>query len=786
MKKMFLLAALAFSSFLAAGQVTFPEPSTIATKGDVIRTADSLAKVLRAEFAGTVRPIEKDCEHGLKLVEIAKQTTTGLEYNFYSVGVQNLIAVVYSASGAELLRYKTENVTRDRIWIAYSLSPGQYRLQVLNADCKAESNTLDFVISSTGGGAVPVPDPLPKPTGFVNPGVYSEKVGGLLYEWIPSENLTVKIQDGKVKLVAPETKRSWNGNHTCRLFLFGDLYDNPLPDAEVAALLGDGLALPPGAYGFRIVYANTPSLADLKARPWYIIGEGDGGGRDHSAAMETVQLSITAAAPIGSGIAVPADLYRASWLPHYQLLPYDLNLPADKGFGTTRYIVGIPQEQLFRKFTHLQYRYSWLDFVPASKKWNNLQAYNHRGQLAQPDWVIANATIDKNFITVAEFAENYGNIENDCPRCYDKAEEVFRGLYGRYQNERGVKSPAETRLYDDYFGAMYGYSLEMPFAIAKVDLRKGLSSVQYARKGYHEGSFYDSRYFTAGAYDYRNYRLAGYIGNLINTLPGDKFYANIYNLEKVNLAVSDRKLLKNGWQTAEALGLDRVTGSGAFLRLKLNEGDILRVEPNSWPVHTMIAESFYHLLLGNDYILWNSSIPMSADPYHFTESWYGEYAEWKTKFQPTGGQVVTYNPNNPAHPQKVKSADGSIFPELSLQGETGAFIGAWLYSQISGVSDRVSRSVKYCDFEVNGVSFTPSKGAKGDGSLSSKVSQNPGQDWIVTASEKKAPVCICTEGKNGKAVIYQNPAAGLTTGQAIKVSGQNLTVTGNRLSVFYL
>lgn len=780
---LFLSTVLAHLCLASFAQVTFPDPSSIATKADVQRAVSDLETKLRSEFAAG-SPAQKDCQYALKLVEISKASTSGLEYNFYSQGVKNLIEVVYNSSGTELYQHRTADVSRDRIWLPYSLSPGQYKLKIANADCRAESGLLSFTIPKSAADFVPMPEP--EPTGFVNPGVYVEKVGGRLYEWIPSEHLSVKIQNGKVKLIAPETKRSWNGNHTCRRFLFGDLYDNPLPDDEVNALFGEGLALAPGAYGFRIVYANAKNLQDLKERIWYVIGDGDGGGKDHSAQMETLQLSITEGAPIGAGIPVPSDLYRASWLPHYQLLPYNLNLPADKAFGTTRYVAGLPQAELFKKITHLQYRYAWLDHVPPDKKWNNLQAYNHQGKFVQPDWVVAHAPLDPNFITVAELAENYGNIENDCPRCYEKAEDVFRGIFQRYQTERGIRSPSQTRLYDDYFGALYGYSLEIPFTLAKVDLKKALGSVSSARQRYHEGSFKESRYFSAGAYEYRNYRLGGYIGNLFNTLPGTKFYGNLYNLEKVNLAIGDRNILKNGWQTAEAVGQDYVTGAGTFVRLKFETGDILRVEPNSWPVHTMIAESFFHLLLGNDYILWNSSLPMSSDLSHFTESWYGEYEPWKTKFQPAGGQAVTYDPNNPAHPQKKKSGDGGIFPEISLQGETGAFIGAWLYSQISGVSDRVSLSVKYCEFKVNGETFKPSKGSKGDGSLSSRISQNPGQDWIVTASEKNAPVCICTEGKDGKAVIYQNPNAGLTTDQQLVVSGRNFNITGNRLAIFYL
>jgi len=622
---------------------------------------------------------------------------------------------------------------------------------------------------------------------FQNPGVHRLESDGVLYEWIPSENVRVEVNGGKVKIIAPETKSSWNGRNQCRRFLLGDIYDNPLPEQEANALFTTGLALPPGNYGFRIIYAKASSLEEVKANLWNLMGMDSGNADDNSAMMETLYLSVTTADLVGAGIRIPPDLLRVSWLPHYQLLPYDLNLPKDKGFGITRYIVGIPREQILKKATHVQYVYSWLDNVPASRKWKNIQAYNQHGQLVQPDWVIANTTLDKDFITLAELAENYGNLENDCPRCYTKAEEVFKGLYARYQKELGVKSPAETRLYDDYFGALYGYSMEMSFHAPVNHLKRALSTSSFARNRYFNGGWELSGYFANGAYDYRNYRLGGYIGNLFNTLTEGGIYQNIFNLEKVNLALPDRRLLKNGWAAGEGLGLDRVTSAGTFQRLKLHNGDILRLAVNDWPVHTMMAESFFQLLLGNDYILWNSNIPMSTNPEHLEVSWYGGDDAWKTRWQPNGKPAEDYNAQNRSHPARKKGPEGSIFPEMSLQGETGAFIGAWLYSQISGVSDRVSRSVRYCNFTVNGKAYRPNRGSKGDGSLSSRVAQNPGQDWIVSAYTEKAPICICTEGKDGKALIYQNPHAGLTQRQKIEAeNGLRAEVTGNRLQVFYV
>ncbi len=622
---------------------------------------------------------------------------------------------------------------------------------------------------------------------FSNPGVYSQTTEGILYEWIPSENISVEVKQGKVNLIAPSTKKSWNGKNDCTRYLLGDLYDNRLPAKEEEALFGDGLKLTPGNYAFRVIYLNASSWEHARAHLWNLFGMGSGTDHDNSAMMETLYLSITAEGSPEEGVKVPADLLRASFLPHYQLLPYSLNLPADKAFGTTRYIIGVPPGELFGKMTHLQYVYSWLDSFPAGKKWKNIQAYNHSGELAQPDWVIEHTTIDPDYITLAELAENYGNLENDCPRCYDKAESVFKGVYARYQKELGITSPAQTRLYDDYFAGLYGYSFQVSFDQMPVSqLTGGLASVENARKRYYDGSWYTSEYFNKGAYSYRNYRLDGYLGNLFHTLTQGGVYQNIYNLEKANLAVPDRKLLKNGSAFSEGLHMDLITISGTFQRLKLGTGDVMRLAGYDFPLHTMMAESFYQLLLGNDYILWNSNIPMNPDPGTFRQSWQGGQDDWKTRWQPLGKPAVTYQPGAPDHPKMIATNDRSQFPEMTLQGETGAFIGAWLYSQISGVSDRVSKSVKYCPFRVNGKTITPLPGSTGDAALSSRVKQNPGQSQIVKNYEDKLPVCICTEGRDGKAIIYQNPVAGLTEVQELQVGEQfRATVTDNRLHVFY-
>src|SRR5204863_8158961 len=104
-------------------------------------------------------------------------------------------------------------------------------------------------------------------------------------------------------------------------------------------------------------------------------------------------------------------------------------------------------------------------------------------------------------------------------------------------------------------------------------------------------------------------------------------------------------------------------------RLQFPSGDILRSSIVAWPFHMMLGESFWTLLLGHDFYLWHSSVPMVTGLEHFGDSWAA--GAGKTRWQPTGGEIVEYDSKNPAHPQRTKSPKGQ-FPEHPLLGESGA------------------------------------------------------------------------------------------------------------------
>src|SRR5690606_38862596 len=273
--------------------------------------------------------------------EVYDVSASGLWYNFYSKGVVNMRETIRNGSGRVILDHVTTGLTRDRIFLPYSLEPGSYTLQIENADCEAKSQVVPFTVTGGGDKPIPNPDPEPKPTGFLNQGVYSVAQNGKLYEWIPSEGIDVEIKNGKVKIIAPETKKSFDGSTTCKRFLVSDLYDNILPEAEERALFGEGLELPFGNYQFKIIYTAASNWNELLKNKWHYIGT-DGNGQKRAAKGEVLNISISDVAELEK--STWANQFRVSWVPQYFLLDQGLTLPDDKIFGPTRYLATLPHD----------------------------------------------------------------------------------------------------------------------------------------------------------------------------------------------------------------------------------------------------------------------------------------------------------------------------------------------------------------------------------------------------------------------------------------------------------
>lgn len=658
-----------------------------------------------------------------------------------------------------------------------------------------------FLVTSWAAGATGSAT-VPGKSGFRNPGVYSKIVKGRLYEWIPTEAVNFEIcPDGRIRMIAPLTKQSFDGTRACRRFVYDHLHKR-LAAEEATALMGEGLMLPPGNYGFAIQWLNASSYDEVFARPWDLT-DNPATFAANSAQLDYVNISIIDIDPAvpNAGrvreVRLPADLQRVSWLPHYQLLPYDLALPRDRGFGITRVLWDIPLEQVYKKATHIQFQYSELEHVPNSRKWLTKRALDHTGVLASNEWLIQDQPMDRDFLTASQMDEDLGSrgIRDHAQR----AQQVLEGIYRRFQKELNVTSPNQTRLYDDYFSALEGFDNSVPFIEVRDAnrLTEGLSSAAAARKRWYDGGWNgECRYFTDGAYDYRNWMEGGYLDSFARTPEGIRLYNEIYNYERKFMAAPDRKVLKFGWSNAEGCN-SMMYRWGTRSRLHFDTGDIIRQAEVAWPFHMMVNESFWALLLGHDYVLWHSNVRLISDPHAFSDSWAA--GAGKTRWQVVGGAIVDYDPHNPGHPRRIESPKGH-FPVNPHMGESGAFAGAWLVSQITTASDRISRSMEYARFSysTNGgplqpgyaESDRPRNGALGNAQLSRFGVANYGQANIAESYIAKKPICIYTEGADGAAVIYHNPRAGLTDTNRVVVhtkSGtKELTLVGCDLHVYYL
>ncbi|HET6408940.1 MAG TPA: hypothetical protein VFG14_13725, partial [Chthoniobacteraceae bacterium] len=481
---------------------------------------------------------------------------------------------------------------------------------------------------------------------------------------------------------------------------------------------------------------------------------------------------------------------RVSWLPHYQVLPHNLNLPPDKGFGMTRMLMDVPLDQVYQKVTQIQYMYGFLDPVPNSRKWRVERAYP--GETNQQ--LIQNAIIDVNFGFLSQMDEDFGNMGD--PNHLQRAQQVIQGVYQRLVNERGVTSPNQTRMYDDYFSDFGGYSNSenWRFNFNPTAMVAGLSSQTMARK--RAGGVDECSYFTQGAYNYRNWMQGGYLDSFERIPEGIRIYNEIYNFEKRFMAAPDRRVCKMGWTNAEGVNSEMYR-SGTESRLHFPDGDIIRSVEVAWPFHMMLNEAFWTVLLGNDYYLWHSSVPLVTGIQHFGDSWAA--GAGPTRWQPTGGSITNYDPNNPSHPQRSSSPLGQ-FPNNPHLGESGGFTGAWLVSQITSVSDRISQTIEYCPFsyKINGGAVqsgyyngnNPTYGSLGNAKFSRAGVANYGQSNIVKTFEAKKPICVYTAGANGSALIYHNVYCSLTDVNEVTVTTplgtRTFQVTGNSLHVFYL
>ena len=378
----------------------------------------------------------------------------------------------------------------------------------------------------------------------------------------------------------------------------------------------------------------------------------------------------------------------------------------------------------------------------------------------------------------------------------ERAQQVLAGIYKRMQQEGGVTSPNQVRLYDDYFSALEGYdnSASFLFGFNVSLLEEGLSSEAHARKRIFDGRLVDCFYFSKGAYEYRNWIQGGYLDSFAHSPEGIRIYNEIYNYERKSMAAPDRRVLKFSWSNAEGVN-SNMYRSGTKSRLHFENGDIIRQDVVSWPYHMMLNESFWAILLGHDFVLWHSNLPLLQDPLRLPRLGAAVPAppEWQTHWR----QDRRFRLEDSMQPPRFYSDKGQ-FPNNPHVGESGGLLH-WLVAQITRERSR-RKTLEYAPFQysINGGSAesgyfdsnVPQKGSLGNAKVSRFGVANYGQANILKSYVAKRPICLYAEGKDGAAVIFHNVYSGLTDINQVTLrtpqGEKSFQVIGNTLHVVYL
>lgn len=414
--------------------------------------------------------------------------------------------------------------------------------------------------------------------------------------------------------------------------------------------------------------------------------------------------------------------------------------------------------------------------VSISGKYIFSDIYKSKQELA--DFVGA-VYANKDSPTFAEFAEN------GMP--YNKVEEVFEAIYNKIKNDSGgaVTSPADTELYADYFAGINGFAGGPTLNSGSMSDARNILSSQANARG-------NLGYYSAGAFNYRNRLVGGYFNGINIMFNGSFVYSTIFDIEKEFVAMPDRKVGVFGWGAFEGVagGID----GAMWQRLPIQGGDVIRLSRAQGSFEMTQMQGFLAMLLGNTYVLWNDNSPYGTNINCWGPAFIGGDDPWKTRWQPTGGVDVQYDPNNPTHPKRDPNCNGG-FSDSAADNLNGAFAGVWFYSQIK---DRSNQKIKYATFSYtdNGTTKTgyasgntPVLGSKGDASVSTFNNANYGQHNIVNQWEAKKPIVFECIGTGGTAIVIINLYAGLTESSTYTINTQNhgtqtITHVGKGLGVY--
>lgn len=645
-------------------------------------------------------------------------------------------------------------------------------------------------------------------------------VGDRYYKIIHSRNTSVNVTGGNlVQITAPLTKPSFNGLNTCYRHIINHNHAE-VPSNERDPLFSTGLDLPEGNHEYHIVYANTngggPNYNQVFEDTWYLFsnqGIGSNGQTymyNRSAMVENVSISVSKIVESPSNVVKPPRQLRdLSWLPSFQSYHYDLNgLPSHQSFGTTKILtIGKNESDKVAGINsnidlnfRMQYTQSELDSAPAKNKWRNVQAYVG-GSISTNAEAIANSYYGgRDLMTMLEVAENVGNHVG-CPPCNEVSREVSVQLNNKAVSQ-GATSPLDHENYGDYFQALMGEDNGANYR-SESNGRMLMASQANARlmsiNPSETDNYATSHYFTGSAYNVRNWVKSGYLDSPIFGGKAGWIYELIFGLERKFMAAPDRKVMTFASSTFEGVHMDTIR-AGTDLRLffENENGDLMRRSAIGMPWGTMYTHALYTYLLGGSYVIWDSSGFSNIDPYGWSWGMWNVNIDNNHQpipsslgWQPTGGSIVQFNPNDPSHPTRNAGNSGE-FPSNVLHGENGAYSAALVYKQLKVTKDYLSNTLEWSNYSytinggptINGYAGTnvPITGSNGT-KLNMFGSPNYGGSNIVTSTWYKKPISWYMNGADGSATLFHNPHAASTDVHVVTTGnggGKTFTVIGNQ------
>ena len=629
-------------------------------------------------------------------------------------------------------------------------------------------------------------------------GTYQQTVNNRLFTWIPSrEAILLPQPNGSVLLKAPSSKSSFLGGASCRRFVYDDNYRR-LSDRFLNDLFVGGVTLPDGHYHYLIHYFNAPDYDSVDAEAWKIAGN-PATYRYFSAPPEAISFSIET---LGSGaehnrVTVPYSQERVSWLITSQYLPENLNLPAGKDFAITRmHWDVVPNDKratidtVLNKVTQIQIAgRQEFDAVHPDRLWDCVTG---TGQTAQQ--IAGNIRLSPKHGVMGQMKEQ--GLPNS------ELEQAFRLMYQRLKNEFGVSNPNQTKLYEDYFAGTDGFGIGAVFNLDRnsyQDKKRQLSSRAEAMKLYGIDNKPISEYFRSDAYSYRNRATSGYLDSYQRSPNGIMLFRLIFEYEKSYMSANDRNVMCMSWAESEGVNSE-TTRTGIKYRLRLPGGDLLRGQSIGLPFEMLKNQSFFALLLGTSYSLWNDTENLVKD----INTWVPEVKSGNIEFHEEDEPFPKpWDIHNSKHPKPVVSpllVNGrrTMFPSAPQTGEQAAWVGAYLYSQISTSSDRVSQSIRYASFSYrvnDGATQSgyrdgnePVNGSLGNAEITRAGVANEGQHNIVDLWEFQKPIVIVTRGGNGYSVIIKNvfcePTDKIVYSVQVNGSNREITHVGRSLAIF--